>query len=123
MNRSEKREAAMFCVYQKLVLDRDSSELISDNFKDEPEDEYFSELVRTACREKDRYASYADQVLENWHFDRLGLIEQALILCGCAEFDLKEVEASVIIDEYIELAKKNCDEDSYKLINGVLDRI
>ena len=62
-------------------------------------------------------------MLENWHFDRLGLIEQALILCGCAEFDLKEVEASVIIDEYIELAKKYCDEDSYKLINGVLDRI
>ncbi|MBO7702912.1 MAG: transcription antitermination factor NusB, partial [Solobacterium sp.] len=27
------------------------------------------------------------------------------------------------IDEYVRLAKKYCDSDSYKLINGVLDKI
>ena len=29
----------------------------------------------------------------------------------------------LIIDEYIELTKEYCDSDSYKLINGVLDRV
>jgi N utilization substance protein B len=62
-------------------------------------------------------------VLEGWSFDRLGCIEQAILLNGCAEFDLKQVEAAVIIDEYVRLAKKYCDSDSYRLINGVLDRI
>ena len=40
-----------------------------------------------------------------------------------AEFDLKEVEAAVIINESVELAKKFCDEDTYKLINRILDVI
>ena len=42
---------------------------------------------------------------------------------GYAEFDLKEVEAAVIINESVELAKKYCDEDTYKLINRILDVI
>ena len=45
------------------------------------------------------------------------------LLNGCAEFDLKTIEAPVIIDESVEMAKKFCDEDTYKLINSVLDII
>ncbi len=30
---------------------------------------------------------------------------------------------TVVINEAIELSKKYCDDDSYKLINGVLDRL
>ena len=45
------------------------------------------------------------------------------MLMGCAEFDMKQLEMNVIIDEYVRLAKKYCEPDSYKLINGVLDRI
>lgn len=56
-------------------------------------------------------------------FDRLGRIEQAILLNGCSEFDLKKTEAAVIIDESVQLAKKYCDADTYKLINSVLDVI
>ena len=36
---------------------------------------------------------------------------------------MKQTQAAVIIDEYVELAKKFCDEDAYRLINRVLDII
>ena len=79
--------------------------------------------VKQSIANMDRYHGYIDKVLDDWSFDRLGYVEQAILLNGCAEFDLKQIEAAVIINEYIELAKRFCEPDSYKLINGVLDRV
>ncbi|MBR2768474.1 MAG: transcription antitermination factor NusB [Solobacterium sp.] len=124
MTRHINREKAVIAVYQNQILPRPVEELIKDNFSDEEiEDTYILDVVRTACENTDRYHGYIDEVLEGWTFNRLGEIEQAILLCGCAEFDLKQVQAAVIIDEYVRLAKKYCEADSYKLINGVLDRI
>lgn len=125
MNRHESRKKAMICVYQYLVKERDINELLKDSFtvKQLESDEYIKRVVFTAITEKDRYIGYLNQVLDSWRFERLGFIEQAILLCGCAEFDLKEIETPIIIDEYINLSKEFCDAESYKLINGVLDRV
>ncbi len=145
MNRRINREKGVITVYEDLILDRDTNELIADNFSEDSEaliaevfkdrdiqeaddsentdDEYIFSVIRQALDNKERYSGYIDQVLEGWTYDRLGEVEKALLLMGCAEFDLKQIQAAVIIDEYVSLAKKYCDSDSYKLINGVLDRI
>ncbi|NCB34239.1 MAG: transcription antitermination factor NusB [Erysipelotrichia bacterium] len=125
MNRHQNREKAMTCVYQYLIYPRDEKSLIEDNYKPEEisEDQYIRDAIHQAIDHKDRYVGYIDNVLDDWKFERLGAVEQALLLLGCAEFDLKQVEMAVIIDEYVRLAKTYCDGDSYKLINGVLDRI
>lgn len=126
MKRSKEREKAMIAVYQYLLVNRDVNQLIEDTFEMKPKDvdPYFVDVIHTAIDNTDRYHGYIDEVLkEGWKFDRLGTIEKAILLCGCAEFDLKQTQAAVIIDEYVELAKKFCDEDTYKLINRVLDII
>ena len=123
MTRHINREKAMYATYQNQIMTRPLKELIEANFGDEEADEYITKVIETAINNTERYHGYIDEVLDNWTFDRLGVIEQAIVLNGCAEFDLKQVEAAVIIDEYVRLAKKYCDDDSYKLINGVLDRI
>lgn len=124
MNRHENRKQAMILVYQYLIFPRPIEELLdTEEAETLKEDTYIMSMIHKAIEEKDRYVSYLNQVLEDWTFERLGYIEQAILLCGCAEFDLKEVEAPVIIDEYIRLTKEYCDTDSYKLINGVLDRV
>ena len=122
MKRHESREKGMITVYQYLLFRRDLEELIDANFENK-EDEYILQAVRTAALNEERYIGYLNRVLEGWTFDRLGVIEQAIMLMGCAEFDMKQLEMNVIIDEYVRLAKKYCEPDSYKLINGVLDRI
>jgi N utilization substance protein B len=87
-------------------------------------DTYFTGIIHDSVNNYDRYRSYINEVIKKgWTFDRLGLIEQAILLNGCAEFDLKKTESAVIIDESVEMAKKYCDEDTYKLINSVLDII
>ncbi len=125
MNRHEEREKAMITVYQSLLTNRDADELIPDTFEIEPEkiDTYFIDVIHTALSHKDEYASYIDEVLTDWTFERLGMIEKAILLNGCAEFALKQISAAVIIDESVEIAKKYCDTDTYKLINRVLDII
>ena len=124
MTRHTNREKAMFVTYQNQMQNRPVEELIRDNFTEEEQtDEYIINVVRQAIENTDRYHSYIDEVLDGWTFDRLGYIEQAILLNGCAEFDLKQESMQVIIDEYVRLAKDFCDKDSYKLINGVLDKI
>lgn len=126
MNRSELREKAMITVYQYLLVKRDTKQLIEDAFemgqKDIPE--YFVKVIHTAIDNEEKYKGYINEVIKKgWSYDRLGAIEKAILINGCAEFDLKEVEAAVIINESVELAKKYCDEDTYKLINRILDVI
>ena len=125
MNRSEQREKAMITVYQYLLVNRDLDELAVSEFERPIEkiDPYFIKVIHSSVDNQERYAGYINQVLKDWTFDRLGLIERAILLNGCSEFDMKETAAAVIIDESVELAKKYCDEDTYKLINSVLDVI
>lgn len=125
MNRHEERKKAMITVYQYLLAERDIDELIENTFemKTDEVDPYFIDVIRTSVKNRERYASYIDDVLTDWKFERLGMIEKAILLNGCAEFDLKQNSAAVIIDESVELAKEFCDEEAYKLINRVLDII
>lgn len=123
-SRHKTREQAMTCVYQYMVFERDIDELINDNFTEaQKEDVYMVDVVRTALANKDRFISYINEVLKDWTFERLGFVEQALLLNGCAEFELRQEQAAVIINEYTELAKRFAEPDSYKIVNGVLDII
>ncbi len=126
MTRSEQREKAMITVYQYLLMKRDIDELI-ENVYEVPSaeiDQYFRNVITYSVNNEERYAGYIGQVLKTgWSYERLGCIEKAILLNGCSEFDLKQVQAAVIIDEAVELAKKYCDSDTYKLINSVLDVI
>ena len=126
MNRHDQRENAMITVYQYLIVKRDIHALINDVFKvDESEiDPYFIDVIKTSVANEERYAKYIDSVLKKgWSYERLGLIEKAILLNGCAEFDLKKTESAVIIDQSVQLAKRYCDSDTYKLVNSVLDVI
>ena len=125
MNRHEQREKAMIAVYQYLLVSRDIEELIADTFNTEENepDEYFIRIVHQSVENKERYEQYINNVLKGWTFERLGCIEKAILLNGCSEFDLKQLQAAVIIDEYVTIAKEYCDEEAFKLINRVLDII
>ena len=125
MKRHEQREKAMITVYQYLMMPRDIRELIESVYEMPAEeiDPYIYAVIQDAVQNETTYAGYLDRVMDNWTYDRLGMIEKAILLIGCAEFNQKQTEAAVIIDEAVRMAKKYCGEDSYKFINRVLDII
>ena len=57
-------------------------------------------------------------------YERLDSVEQAILELATTEFAHRlDVPYRVVIDEYVELAKIFGAQDSYKYINGVLDKI
>lgn len=125
MERHIEREKSMICLYQELLTHRDVTTIVEDIYlKPISEVSDFSKtLIFHSIANKERFIEYINNVLDDWTFDRLGYIEQAILLIACTEFDEQIAAAPVIIDEAILLAKKYGDDNAYKLINGVLDRL
>lgn len=119
------REKAMICIYQLLLYPRSHKEVMENIFLTDFDkiDDFAKLLVEHSIANKDRFVGYINEVLDNYTFDRLGYVEQAILLVACTEFDQKLNAVTVVIDEAVTFAKKYCDDQSYKLINGVLDKI
>lgn len=131
-SRYAERENAMVVVYIHLMNEQPIKEILHDNkFVSGVGDfippfnlkEEMLEVVLTVANRKEIYARAMDQSLDTWRFDRLGYLEQAILLLACAELELGHQDPVIVLNEAIRLAKEYCEEDSYKLINGVLDQL
>lgn len=121
-NRHEYREKIVFSLYQHLLLHKDLNACFEDNFESD-NDEFLAAIREDLANNKDVYITEISKHLNKWTFDRLNLVEQAIILEAVSEIRLGLNDAAVVIDEAVILAKQYCDEESYKYINGVLDHI
>ncbi|HZX69025.1 MAG TPA: transcription antitermination factor NusB, partial [Candidatus Elarobacter sp.] len=62
-------------------------------------------------------------LLEGWTLDRLPTIDRIILRMSAFELNhRREIDAAVVINEAVELAKKFSTEDSGRYINGVLAR-
>ena len=120
MKRHELRKQAMISIYQFLLLEEDINEVLENNYT--YRDEYFTKVIINVSDKKDEFIQKINDLLDNWTFDRLGYPESAILLLGVSELDIKELDKSIIINEAIELSKEYGNEESYPLINKVLDK-
>ncbi len=125
MNRHEQRITAMNSVYQHLLLSKDIRECVFENMKGANEiDGYlYSLTIGTVENEYVFIQKINDLLRDDWTFSRLSVIEQAILLISFQDILANETPKAVAINEAVTLTKKYCDDDSYKLINGVLDRL
>lgn len=125
MNRHQLREIAMTSLYQSFLLKKDIKQTVFENTKEQNAiDPFLYAITIDACENLNYYKNKINENLkEGWTFDRLGYIEQAILIMATCEIHFETAQKAIIIDEAITLAKKYCGDDSYKLINGVLDRL
>ena len=123
LNRHEYREKIVFALYQHLLLHRSLYTCFDDNFTPEEINDYVRSIRNDLSENKDAYIAEISTHLNKWTFDRLNLVEQAILLETVSEIKQEIADKAVIIDEAVILAKEYCDEDSYRYINGVLDNI
>lgn len=121
-NRHEYREKIVFALYQHLLLHKDLKSCFDDNFEDDDND-FLLSLRDDLLANKDRYIAEISPYLNKWTFDRLNLVEQAILLVTVSEIKQSLNDKAVAIDEAVILAKEYCDEESYRFINGILDQI
>lgn len=87
------------------------------------DDALFITVVKQ-LRDLEKYQQQIDQYLESgWHFDRLGLIDKAILVSASIEINNTKQDKRIIINEALELAKEYSEDDAYKFINRVLDQI
>ncbi len=111
---SKKRQDALMTMYQALL---------TNNFNQEICDK-FEKVFNYVRLNKDDLIELINDNLNNWTFDRLGYISQSILLLACGEVIILKTPKTVIINECVELAKKfGEDDDTYKLINGTLDKL
>lgn len=120
-NRHEVREKIIFSIYQHLLLHKDLNTCFNDNF--EQMDEFVQIIRLDLLKNENSYIETITPYLNKWSFDRLNLVEQAILLESYSEIINKLNDHAVVIDEAVILCKQYCDEESYKYINGVLDNL
>ena len=126
MNRHELRIRLMFTIYQHRLLHDDMDSHILDNFEVdslEDLDPYFKDLLKLIKDNETAYIDKISELLHNWSFKRLNYVDQAILLVAAAEFGAGVNAKGIIINEAVNIAKKYSDNDSFKYINGVLDRL
>lgn len=124
MNRHQQRVKLMIAIYQYLLLKNDLSEVADEIQTSDPEiNNYFYDVLSAIEKNEDSLIQKIDERLIDWDYERLGYIEQAILLLGIVEITMLDYDKAIVIDEAIILAKEYCDEDTYKLINGILDQL
>ena len=122
------REKAVIAVYQYLLTNSTEEEIVNylnECYKprmDEREIELCKEIVFNTIERIDEYVPLIEKNLKkSWSIDRLSMMEKAILYV--AIYERNEVSKEISINQAVELAKKYCDEDAYKFINGVLGAI
>lgn len=127
-SRNKLQELSMLCIYQYLFYLNDENrpslgQIIESVLDVELKDcdLFVKQLFKLTIENADEAVKVISQNLKDWTFDRLNLVEQAILLSSYIQFKHMKQPKQVAINVAIELAKKFCDDDSYKFINGVLD--
>ena len=125
--RRRARKVAMQAVYQWQMTGTDIGPLEQEyraaGALKKADDVFFAELLRGVLLRVGDIDELLAPVLDR-AVDELDRVELALLRLGA--YELKEridVPYRVVIDEYVELAKQYGAEDSYKYVNGVLDKL
>ena len=90
------REQATICIYQNL-------------------------LVGTSLDEMQKLLE--KHLKKGWTFERLSVMERAILLIAACELLESDLPKTIVINEAVVNAKKFCDDESYKFINGILGHI
>ena len=125
-SRRKAREEAVIILYQCDLLGKDVDSILENEALFEREvDEFTKEIV---CGVKDNIKEIDKRiknVVENWSFDRIAIVDRNIIRVAIFEMLFKnEIPLKVSVDEAIEIAKKlGQKEDTPKFVNGVLGKI
>ena len=123
-SRHKLREMGMSALYQSFLLNKDIKQCVYDVCESNEIDPFLYTITIDAMTYKNTYIDQINHALrEDWEFVRLGYVEQAILIMAACELDLGVSPKQIVVDEAVILAKKYCDEATYKLINGVLDHL
>jgi len=86
----------------------------------DPESDFFKK-IQAIVEQRDELDEKIKPLLDNWKFERLSVCTKLILRLAIWELMYTDLNAVIIINEAIEIAKGYAEEESYKFINGILD--
>lgn len=129
--RKKSREVALQILFQKIFSeDSTANELFSafqESFALETQTSDRSlYLVHSVLEKEDSLLMLLEKHSQNWRIDRMATIDVIILKLAIFElcFDTEdETPPKMCINDYLDVAKKYSSSDSYKFINGILDKV
>ena len=128
--RRKGRELALRCLYSlEMFPSGEVSERLADIAREEKAEKttqaFARELLSGVKDNQEYFDRLISQYATNWSLDRVAVIDRNILRLSLYEMLRKneEMPAAVCIDEAIELSKAYGSEDSYRFINGILNKI
>jgi transcription antitermination protein NusB len=125
--RHHTRKVLLQAVYQWQMTGAEIQDLLKEYRaagalkKSDPD--FFEALLRGVINHAESLDAHLEPLLDR-KVSELDKVELALLRLGAYELEHRiDVPYKVVIDEYVELAKRFGAEDGYKYVNGVLDRL
>ena len=85
---------------------------------------FAKELILGSLRQEETNSAIIEKYLTNNNLQKVDRMNLAVLLLGAYEIiNDKETSPGVFINEYVNVAKKYCPNDSHGFINSVLDKI
>ena len=116
----------IYLVYRNMNISFDVEKIISEVCEDIYDncDLFLRETILKMIINYDSIKEIIENNLVNWKFDRLSLIDRAILFMTISEYRyVGDIDKPVVINVGVTLAKRYSDEKNYKFINGILDKI
>lgn len=116
-----------YLFYQRMNVEVDLKELIANTF-DMPYDEvdiFAKEVVIKTLLHQEEIDTLIENNLINWKLSRLNLVAHAILLFSIGEYKYvdEKISKAEIIDIAIKLSKQYLDDNQYKFVNALLDKV
>ncbi len=80
-------------------------------------------IVDAIITQREQLDAVYKPLLTNWRFDRLGTCTKLILRYAIWELKHTDMDPRIVINEAVELAKCFAEQDAYKFINGILDKV
>lgn len=91
----------------------------------EADEDFFAEVLRGVVQDQSAIdTAISDRLASGWRLERIDATVRAVLRCGAFELMKRpDVPGSVVIDEYVEIAKAFFDQSEAKFVNAALDGV
>ena len=130
LSRNQEHELIMTCIYDALVYANMEKEFSVEDVMtgvfgvSYDEISFFcKEMVIKSLAHINEIKDKFQEKMPKWKFDRLNLVEQAILIMSYTHKTTQNAEKSIVINIAVKLSKKFLEKDDYKFVNGILDKV
>lgn len=122
----EKRVIAFKFIYSLLIDEALTKEDMEQKLQKEisEDSEYIIKIISSFIKNKEEFENEVSlNLLKTWTLNRVNYIDKAIIFSSMSEYKAHNIDKNILIDQAIITSKKYGDDNSYKFINFILDKV